>query len=270
VTITSPSPSSPTSPRIGQSSGDHARPPVSGFSATQGDVNISKPTSFSREASGESEDPSGVEFSTANPDSYTYPEFASFFTLVEDVRTGTAHNPTVHYIFTDDEGDGLTDTLFRLNSPHSVSAATSRTVTRKITGASSSSETSRNRGPALSAEAGEQGGSSSIPPRERAIVVTLSEDGRSVATAHSLTSDWQVLGADITAAPTLHGDDLEGETGGLMLRVSGTEGIPADVPGNGPGGAADEDVVSLEAAVERYRERMEELRRVVEAGRERS
>jgi hypothetical protein len=68
----------------------------------------------------------------------------------------------------------------------------------------------------------------------------------------------------------LHGDVLEGETGGLMLRVSGTEGIPADLPGTGPGGAVDEDAVSLEAAVERYRERMEELRRVVEAGRERS
>ena len=86
--------------------------------------------------------------------------------------------------------------------------------------------------------------------------MNLAPSGRDVASAHSLTEDWQVLGAEIGAAPMLEGDG-EGETGGLMLRIKGTEGIPQ---------AKFDDGLSMEALIEVYKGRMDELKKVVELG----
>ena len=205
----------------------------------------SQPSAILRAASGESEGPGETEDEPVP----SHPDFAPFFTLVEDARSGTAHHPAVRYIFSDDDGDILTDALVRLNSTGSASTTTSRTVgasSRETRKGISSTETTRKR--TASASTG-------VPGRERAIVITLTPDGRGVAAAHSLTPDWQVLGADVAAAPTLEGE--EGETGGLMLRIQGTAGVEA----------REAEAASLEAAVERYRERMEELRKVVAMGR---
>lgn len=154
--------------------------------------------------------------------------FEPFFSLVEDARATAAHHPAVHYIFSDDDTEVLPETLLTL-------ALTPQT--QKHTPAS----------PAVA-----KGG-----VRDRYVVVTLGENGRSVASAQSLTGDWQVLGAEVSAAPMLEGE--EGETGGLMLRIQGTSGVGED------GGGAEGDV---EGAVERFRERMTELRRVVDGRKE--
>lgn len=42
-----------------------------------------------------------------------HPQFQPFFTLVEDANTGEYHHPTVHYIFSDDDTDILTEAAVR-------------------------------------------------------------------------------------------------------------------------------------------------------------
>lgn len=73
-----------------------------------------------------------------------------------------------------------------------------------------------------------------------------------------MTSDWQVLSAEITSAPTLEG--ANGEEGkSMMLRIEGTEGAKRL-------GREEGEALSLEGLVEEFGRRMEELRRVVGAG----
>ncbi|MCJ1447713.1 MAG: hypothetical protein MMC23_008224 [Stictis urceolatum] len=144
-------------------------------------------------------------------------EFEPFFALVEDAHSSTAYHPAVHYIFSDDDGDVLNDTLLRIPSEQLQSGQ-----------------------------------------KERYVVADLAGDGKTVTSAQSLTSDWQVLGAEVSAAPTLEGG--EGETGGLMLRLNGTEGIREDMGGQGEG--------DIEGTIEKFRERMEELKRVLEGGKQ--
>ena len=73
-----------------------------------------------------------------------------------------------------------------------------------------------------------------------------------------MTPDWQVLNAEVTPAPMLEGGE-EGETGGLMLKIEGTEGVSLQ-------STAEESEVGMEGLVEIFKGRMEELRRVVEKG----
>lgn len=73
-----------------------------------------------------------------------------------------------------------------------------------------------------------------------------------------MTSDWQVLSAGISSAPTLEG--ASGEEGkGMMLRIEGTEGAKRLRREEGK-------AMGLEGLVEKFGRRMEELRRVVGAG----
>ena len=46
-------------------------------------------------------------------DPHPHPQFQPFFTLVEDANTGEYHHPTVHYIFSDDDTDILTEAAVR-------------------------------------------------------------------------------------------------------------------------------------------------------------
>lgn len=46
-------------------------------------------------------------------DPHPHPQFQPFFTLVEDANTGEYHHPTVHYIFSDDDTDILTEAAER-------------------------------------------------------------------------------------------------------------------------------------------------------------
>ncbi|MCJ1471957.1 hypothetical protein MMC13_000600 [Lambiella insularis] len=153
--------------------------------------------------------------------------FNPFFTLVEDAHTPTTHHPTVHYIFSTDDSDQLTNTLLQIHDAETA--------------------------PPLPAT------TSPAPPQqhknitERYILVDLNASGTAVESAHSLTGDWQVLSAEIGKAPTLEGG---GGEGGQMLRVTGTEGMRV---GEGEG-------VGLEGLVEAFGKRLDELRRVVDGG----
>ena len=168
---------------------------------------------------------------------------------VEDLHSGTTHHPAVHYIFADDDGGALTDRLLKLNAPSEPAPARSGT---------GSQGTAR---PRSVAQGSIRRGHRGTPVQERCVVVALSPDGRTVDAAHSLSGDWQVLGVDVASAPTLEG---EGGGGGLMLRVRGTGGVDEDAALGARDSASRE--ASLEAAVATYRERMDELTKILEAG----
>ncbi|MCJ1292415.1 hypothetical protein MMC34_003965 [Xylographa carneopallida] len=155
--------------------------------------------------------------------------FNPFFTLIEDAHSPTTHHPTVHYIFSDDDPDLLTNALLHIHDSQAAQAPSTQS-----------------RGPGS-------------PPRvdqdtqERYVLLNLAASGTAVDSVHSLTGDWQVLSAEIGKAPTLEGG---GGEGGLMLRIEGTEGSKAEGV----------ECLGLEGLVETFGRRMGQLRRVVEGG----
>ena len=150
-----------------------------------------------------------------------------FFVHVEDVPSSTTHHPAVHYVFSDDDGGALTDKLLQ------IEAGAKAQSSKRAGGAS--------------------------PAAERVVVLSVGADGRSVESASSMSAEWQVLAAEVSSAPTLEG---EGGDGGLMLRIRGTSGVE-EGPGDGAKDAAASET-SLEAVVANYRERMDELRKIMD------
>jgi hypothetical protein len=185
---------------------------------------------------------------TQPPDQGGYtPAFSPFFTLVEDVHDPNQHyhHPEVHYIFSDDDQEAIIDACLRAHDTFSSSAINHAPV-----------NAARDR-----AQAQDLAGNPANLS-ERSILVDLAPDGRSVASAHSLSGEWQVLNATIDPAPTLEGSEAAGGEGAMMLKIGG-RGTLARVKGNGAGAA---EGVGLEGLIDTFRERMEELKRVVERG----
>lgn len=81
------------------------------------------------------------------------------------------------------------------------------------------------------------------------VVVDMKADGESVAAAHSLSDDWQVVGTDVGIAPQwMAGDEdggsagASGSGGGVMLTIRGSEvpkvgSMAAAATATGGGGA---------------------------------
>ncbi|MCJ1353411.1 MAG: hypothetical protein MMC33_003397 [Icmadophila ericetorum] len=186
------------------------------------------------------------EQSTENPPPNT--TLSPFFTLVEDVQSSEHYHPVVHYIFSDDESDLITDAALRIHE-NAAQQDGSKTAT------------SGSRAATLEL-------SESAVVKERYIILDLAADGTEVVSAQSMTPDWQVLCTEITPAPTLDGSTGDRGSGtedgkgkekgkGMMLRVVGTEARkPVEV--------AEAERLGLEGLVDEYAKRMEELRRVVE------
>lgn len=97
-----------------------------------------------------------------------------------------------------------------------------------------------------------------IPPlpvgtrKERYIIVDLDSTGTRVVGAHSMANDWQIISAEIGPAPS-----WEGEGGGRMLKIEGVDEAQEENEGA---------FVGLEGLMDIYGRKLEELRRVVEAG----
>ncbi|KAI9861352.1 MAG: hypothetical protein M1830_006204, partial [Pleopsidium flavum] len=152
------------------------------------------------------------------PPNNAKPHFTPFFTLIEDAHTTEHHHPTVHYIFSDDDTDLITEAALRTLEPASSSSTTTTTSTHQdpYNANAENSENAEN----------EPEKHSALPPRrrgvtERYLLLDLSASGDAVISAHSLTADWQVLNVDVSNAPTW---DAEGATddersAGLMLRI---------------------------------------------------
>ncbi|KAJ0108012.1 hypothetical protein J7T55_008148 [Diaporthe amygdali] len=211
------------------------------------------------------------------------PPFQPLFTLVTDSTTRATHHPHVHYIFSDDDPEILTQALAR----H---------------GHRASPDASANRAPPLQA-----------PPSERAIVLDLvpnpsdnlqsasSAPGYDVAWVSSLSSSWAVVAAKTSVMTEEHSNNpntLENESGAgqqLVLRIEGvgdnaissSAAAPAQGPGtrarkaslderdlrmsaSSPSGAVqDKAKEDYGAIVDEFEKRMSVLRKVVDAGLER-
>jgi hypothetical protein len=105
--------------------------------------------------------------------------------------------------------------------------------------------------------------------KERYVVLDVGPSGDTVVAAHSLTSDWQVLGVDVTNAPTWVAEDENtggsatgGNPVGLMLRIEGTEGPWSGIAGK----RAEAGDLDMQELMNLFDKRMAALRKVVEVG----
>lgn len=211
------------------------------------------------------------------------PPFQPLFTLVTDSTTGATHHAHVHYIFSDDEPDLLTDALGQYSTQHQQQQQTTTT--------SSSGSTSTKPAP---------------PTTDRAILLDLvpkpstgdpsSSSSAAVAPAYdvawasSLSADWAVVSAKMTPMSADDNDTADtmatparGADGGLMLRIEGVdlahpprsralhskaslELSSGSSSGVGQPAAHHEDYGAI---VDEFDKRMVVLRKVLEAGRER-
>ncbi len=185
--------------------------------------------------------------------------FTPFFTLIEDAHTTEHHHPTVHYIFSDDDTDLITEAALRTLEPApSSSTAISADQDPPGTEATETAQSSED-------VEDERAKHSALPPprpgvTERYVLLDVSASGDAVISAHSLTADWLVLNVDVSDAPTwdAEGETADEKTAGLMLRIEGTEGV---VQGDAEGREGDmEDLVVV------FEKRMAELRTLISAG----
>ncbi|KAL2001413.1 hypothetical protein VTN02DRAFT_1794 [Thermoascus thermophilus] len=246
-----------------------------------------------------------------------HPQFRPFFTLIEDANSSDYHHPTVHYIFSDDDTDLVTEAALRaLEADHGTSPPTGNGASRWRQAAQEQQD-EEPYGEEDELE-GRQSGprkTSSLPPpipgvREQYIILDMEPSNPepqgadafaataapggttslstspvaqhhqpnqpqthphahppslpfTITSAHSLTPSWQVLDTQLTPAPTFDNNTTNGEhpgSGSLMLKIKGTAGLPRDRI------VRDRDGQTLEEMMEQFEKRMDELRRVIEAG----
>lgn len=224
----------------------------------------------------------------------TEPELKPFFTLIEDANTLEYHHPTVHYIFSDDDPEFLTEASLRaLETGSNAELSPSREhegsrqsglLPPPIPGFKEryiilDMENTPGDGAAAAAaaqiatSAGTTGTTiSTSPATQQQQQQSTGHSAYRVTSAHSLTPDWQILNTQLSPAPTfdtpndLSGDPASTGGGALMLRVEGTAGFPRDVPSNKERDKQGRQ--SLEEMMEQFEKRMGELRRVIEVGEE--
>ena len=113
------------------------------------------------------------------------PDFKPFFTLVGDPETGEHHHPSVHYVFSDDDQDILTDATL-----HAIDQAAASGAEAEV--------------------------------EERIVLLDMTADGKTVVSAVSLSPKWQALKAMVGQAPSW-GDGSASAGRGLMLKISGRD-----------------------------------------------
>lgn len=238
-----------------------------------------------------------TNLATGNPtrsDGVEAPSFQPFFTLIEDTHTAEYHHPTVHYIFSDDDTDIVTEAaLHSLEAQQDAQAAKGEQLRRQE-------------------DNDEDGKSALLPPavpgvRENYIVLDVepvtatwpasdpskaipeSSSGKHVlstsptpapesahpsskaapvsqqfrvTSAKSFSPTWQVLSSEMVPAPTFdNGNSGDTPGHGLMLKIHGTGGIPYDSGKEKPDGGARK----LEEMMDQFAKRMRELQMVIDA-----
>jgi len=177
--------------------------------------------------------------------------FQPFFALIEDSATNEHHHPTVHYIFADDDADIITEAAFR---------------SLELDKTSELHETSQVQDQEQEEDEGK------LPPydhrtREHYLILDVQPVAKGssyeVTSAHSLSSEWQVLRTNITTAPTFNAEAPDVEDG-LMLKIEGRGNTPPDAESEK--NRIDKEKESLEAMVERFQKRLDDIRRTMEAG----
>lgn len=208
------------------------------------------------------------------PDQPTRPPFTPFFTLITDPNNSSIHHPAnIHYIFSDDDPEILTTACLSALSPPSPHAST-----QSPQATSTSSSSSSNRRPSKTTAQTPSNPKEKSSREQRTVILSLSETGDSIVSAHSLTPTWQILSTEITNAPTWDAADADGtrHAGGLMLRIEGTDGsaledtnFPSAGKSGDPSrrGEFSRDVgVDMQALMESFDTKMGMLRKVIEAG----
>jgi hypothetical protein len=159
------------------------------------------------EPTAEEDDDEHNEHNTDNTAPTAPPDFKPFFALVEDPITGEYHHPEVHYIFADDEDQGV------------LTSAALRAIDKEDN----------------TLQDGEDA-------EERVAIIDMDSDGRTVLGISSLSPDWQALRTQVWQAPG-RSDNKQGTADrGVMLRVSGKE-TSTTGSGGGKQNAEDLDVL---------------------------
>jgi hypothetical protein len=166
-------------------------------------------------------------------------DFHPFFALIENPSNAEHHHPTVHYIFADDDADIITEAACRAlaqDEPQHVA---------------------------------EEGGKNELPVpvdfvREHYIILDV-EPGEAgiyqVTKADSLSSEWQVMNASISNAPTIDSTDTDsGE--GLMLKIEGIGTVSQTEPEE----AGKRKKESLQQMVERFDRGLSEIKKMFDKG----
>jgi hypothetical protein len=240
-------------------------------------------------------------------------QFKPFFNVIKDTNSSEYYHPTVHYIFSDDDTDLITEAAFRsleidnasaergLNPREEQQDSTVEAYDRsQLENGQSSlrkhsllpppipgvkerylildvdseniqlSSHSQPRKPDVTQAAARgvlTSSASTPPPQSQAHQIFK------VTSAHSLTPDWQVLSTQLSPAPTFDtpNNAPSGEpsthppNGALMLHIEGTTGLPRYVPSRENKDALNWSL-TLEDTTDQFEKRMNELRRVIEAG----
>lgn len=155
------------------------------------------------------------------------PDFKPFFTLIEDPETGEHHHPTVHYVFSDDDPEILTNAALEALTHH---------------------------------EGNQQRNAQTEQPDGRYVIVDMAADGKTVTSASSLSKDWQAVRTSITQAPSW-GDDKQTEDKGMMLKISGKQSQRADYKRERPRSLQGADTV--EAMIAAFGESLNSLEEVL-------
>jgi hypothetical protein len=229
------------------------------------------------------------------------PNFKPFFTLIEDANSSDYHHPTVHYIFSDDDAELMTEASLRVleTGQHN---ATSALPQQRNDGEEGLDFTDHQSPHHL-----EDDRPSLLPPpipgvKERFIVLDVEQSttavgnpssapdallagtsagtgttvvssspaqrqqqqqpfGYRIVSAHSLTPDWQVLDASLSPAPTF--DTPTGDQASVSNTLMLRIEGTTGYARDIPVGKDREGQQTLEEMMEQFDKRMAELRRVI-------
>ncbi|KAJ5580302.1 uncharacterized protein N7459_006287 [Penicillium hispanicum] len=224
--------------------------------------------------------------------------FHPFFTLIEDAHTTDYHHPTVHYIFSDDDTDIVTEAALRSletqqdaltnskkfsprdaeenpdDSPKStllpppipgvrenyivldIEPVPVNTPAHPATGDPAHQTTGAISSP-LANQAAQSPTQMQTPPSAGVLQTQFC-----VTSAKSFSPSWQVLSSELVPAPTFENHDPVASPGhGLMLKIHGTGGLPADTGKE----REDRGTPRLEDMMDQFAKRMRELQTVIDA-----
>lgn len=227
--------------------------------------------------------------SVASSSQYARNSFQPFFTLVEDVHSSDYHHPTVHYIFSDDDTDIVTEAALRsLEAPHvhkdglksddsekstllppPIPGVRENYIVLDVERVPSTTPSSDLNPPAANQNQTQNQNTVSIPNTEIGEKKEPSKSlGQSpgtnpqfrVTSAKSFSPGWQVLSSEMVAAPTFeNGNGNAGDAGhGLMLKIRGTGGMAGEV-------GRERGTPRLEDMMDQFAKRMQELQMIIDA-----
>ena len=139
--------------------------------------------------------------------------------MVHNDASGERWHPHVHYIFSDDSDEMLTNAVLRTleGQPDDIVGETPAALDNSVA-------------------------QSSTTLKERYIILDLDATGQQVTFAQSLSLDWQISETLLTTAPTFSNTSTATSRTGMMLQIRGAQGLPAAIAG------ADHSAVMLERA----------------------